>query len=132
MARIPKFRIKSGLTQKWIYYTLQYRWDFSESIPPEELNKVDQETLTQFTGLKDKNGKEIYDGDIFKHVLKTDKKGIVKFGEYKNCFDANEISFGGHVGFYVDWNNLVERKDLSYWAKHSEVIGNVFDTDLIK
>ncbi len=100
--------------------------------------KYQNSTITgkrQFTGLKDKSGKEIYEGDLFNDVLKSNKNGIVKLGEYKHCFDKSEISFGGHIGFYVDWGDsgLSPRKDLKFWSNHSEVIGNIYmNPDLIK
>lgn len=84
--------------------------------------------IMQYTGLKDKNGKEIYEGDVFVHHFEPNQKGIVKYGEYRNVM--NDDRFGGHVGFYIEWQDEFTRSttrcDLGYWAKHSEVAGNIY------
>lgn len=75
------------------------------------------------TGLSDKKGIDIYEGDKIEDVLQSGKIGIVKYGLYHNCFDRKEVKqFGGHVGFYVDFNDDKIRKDLFYWSKNSIVV----------
>jgi hypothetical protein len=76
-----------------------------------------------FTGVNDKEGNPIIEGCVIRDVLNTDKVGIVKYGIYYNCFDRKEVpDFGGHLGFYVDFNDEKVRKDLFYWAKNSIVV----------
>lgn len=87
---------------------------------------VDKNTICQYTGLIDKNGKKIWEGDIIKYHF-GEVYAPVKFGEYQSCFDSTSTR---HVGFYVDWNeNHDFRKDLGYWIKlaDAEVVGNLFD-----
>lgn len=88
----------------------------------------DSETLCQCTGLKDKNGKLIWENDIVKDLF-SDACAQIKYGSYQSCFDSTKTE---HVGFYVDWSGKCAkryRKDLGYWINmvNAEVIGNIFD-----
>ena len=84
-------------------------------------NIIDIETLCQFTGLTDKNGKKIWENDIVNH---NGEYAPVKFGRYCSCFDYGNYNFG----FYVDFpEKTFYRKELGYWCRKVETVGNVFD-----
>ena len=96
-----------------------------------ELNDADYNFM-QYTGLKDKSGKEIYEGDILKWIDEADDTshwfGPIKFGEYIDSNDKEEME---HTGFYLDFNDLdggSKRHIMSAWyVETCEVIGNIYE-----
>lgn len=90
--------------------------------------EINESTLCQCTGLRDKNGNLIWENDIVKDLF-SDACAQIKYGSYQSCFDSTKTE---HVGFYVDWSGKYTkryRKDLGYWTNmvNAEVIGNIFD-----
>ena len=130
--RTIKFRGKSIYGKReWIYgCILQFKHQFYIVPDVEKIDlkiyRVIPETVGQFTGLTDKNGKEIYEGDL----VSFDDDPIDQV-----CYDS---TFAGFVfvrnkkeineEFYLDWLALKESHQ-KYYIIH----GNIHDNpELVK
>lgn len=97
-------------------YTLEMRY---EVIP---------KTVGQCTGLKDKNGKLIFEGDI------VEADGYIFFVNFGKCGGvANKVDYG-YIGYYLDGYDEITKKALSYGLRDDicyftniEAIGNIHD-----
>jgi len=131
MNREIKFRAYDGT--RWFYFdnhewTLDFNdisgWNVVKNLPLEELKgrkwdagesseKAETFVLMQFTGLKDKNGKEIYEGDQL--FITAGYSSVVKFEDgmfvsvYSHPEDGETIPLIDAIG------------------KDTEVIGNIYE-----
>lgn len=88
----------------WWTYNKNSQQLFNESFP------IDQIILEQYTGLKDKNGKEIYEGDILRRT-----------GVKEAVWETGECRYGSGA-FRIHGFIMCEM------APYCEIIGNIHDT----
>ena len=106
-----------------MYINKPYRFranDFDCSVM---LAKVDPRSIGQFTGLIDKNGKKIFEGDIINYEYETFNKQKILV-KYVIQYNADEARFRAELtkdGIIYDLLTFRETQ------KRAEVIGNIYD-----
>lgn len=114
MNREIKFRAWQEHKNKMLSWQELEEWSFSD------FNfKGSQTVFQQFTGLVDKNGKQIYEGDILNHDTKSFAHGVNVVVEW----------FGS--GFYCGYGSHIPLAEIV--KMDAEVIGNIWENpELLK
>ena len=117
-----EFRGKNKYCSSWVigyYYekngTVSIKNDYQDL-------EIATETLGQYTGLKDKNGTKIFEGDIIAHGVCA--KSIIEYGWAK--FICHRLFKDGREFKSIDEYNEQEFMDLCN-VYECEVIGNIYD-----
>lgn len=136
-----KFRGKTKVGNEWIYGTTISQGTIKRKanmwymeVAENKWKGLQTDSLGQFTGLEDENGKEIYEGDIVDWTFFYNRIGP-SGGATETDIQLRGVIKWGKAGFIFEvWRNDFENAgwygiaDLNFDpASDIEVIGNIYD-----
>ena len=119
-----KFRAFDKVNKRMLY-NIQNEYDGDEQCFGSYLNMTDFYEVMEYTGVKDHNNKEIYEGDIVK-VVKTDFVDDYEY-EYEEGKYIIKFSFDRFYLENCSNGEIQEFKDAIGDYSYIEVIGNIYD-----
>ena len=130
MSRELRFRAYNNITKKmffpnWLLTMCGCNVPKVEDPDYGEIEIADGEgVVMQFTGLKDRNGKEIYDGDILQFTTGTLKVQRTAEVYWRSSYWA----LGGACGAGL-FESLIELYDDNIEYVDADIIGNIYEND---
>lgn len=139
------FRAKLLFNRKWVYGSFVREFDGYPQIISDEdggIYEVVLETVGQYTGLLDKNGRKIFEGDIFKFPDEVWESCYTSCGTEYNSWEVENYGVVGFAGYSAKYDfvkykynensveaDLHENYDIEFadFISELEVIGNIYD-----
>ena len=126
-----KFRVWDKLAERMIYPDKGYQGHYTLDLNGKFHNLQngsggDDYVIQQYTGLKDKNGKEIYEGDIVQYNQNSSYDNMDFIAKWSD--DKLGFIFQSNSG-----DELLNQTPHLNRFKHLEVVGNIFENkELLK
>ena len=132
MSREIKFRVWDKQRKQWCPdYFGNSKYTINQTF------KDDTVIFQQYTGLKDKNGEEIYEGDIVRvnrfFVRPYVKNGEIDWKSSDGDVEVGVVFYGSDAKFLVEYRSYDDIEDAHNIPNRYEVIGNIFENpELLK